>query len=115
MKLDKDPAKVTSDGKLLEVMPWIMGPHGEPYMLPPVVYAVPNWLLGFTDDHYIGSPINLYIPYRMDIPGSNSSASHRLSFQVRVLEQWEGAGVETATVDVEAVTALIEAIKAAQQ
>lgn len=114
MKLNEDKAgvkSIESEGKLLEIIPLIFSPVGEPLTLPPVVYRVPNWLLGFREDHYVGKPIAMYFGERANIPGSNASYSHQLTFFVRILEASPSSGIEIATVDEKAVVGLIQALR----
>jgi len=119
MKLNDTPdawgSRVISEGKILEIMPVIFTPIGEPLMLPPITYKVPNWFLGFRDNHYIGLPINLGNgSTRMHIPGTVSNESHRMEVWARILEDSD-VGIEQATVTREAMEAFIAAFKDAQR
>lgn len=106
-----DGRNLTSEGKLLEIIPIISDDNGVPYMLPPVIWHVPNWLAGYQDSHPIPTPTTMWMGHVLDIPGSNSARNHRLTFQVRILEDSPSSGIQAATVDASAVNALVEAIK----
>lgn len=114
MKLNPDlssPDRVISEGKLLEIIPIIMDPGGQPMMLPPVVYQVPNFMLGYMDHHACAWPYQFHMNERIYIPGSRSSSQHALSFQVRIMEDQPGSVPATvATVDAAAVKLLMDAI-----
>jgi hypothetical protein len=104
--------RVVSEGKLLEVMPIITDAAGQPMMLPPIVYRVPNWFIGYKDDHTISMPYQIYLQERATIPGSVSSAPHQISFLVRIMEDDPSSTPQVvASVDTEAVVGLIEAIR----
>lgn len=102
----------TSEGKLLEIIPVITDPYGQPFTLPPVVYHVPNELMGYYDDRPMAMPQQFFMGERISIQGSNAALNVRVTFLVRLLEASPSAGIDVATVDIDAVKALIDAIKA---
>jgi hypothetical protein len=107
--------RVKSEGKCLEVIPVIEDASGQPMILPPVIWHVENWTLGFEDWHTLSSPVTIYPQFQVNIPGSNSTFGHRLSFLIRVLEDGKmPAGIPVGHVDAEAVNALIQAVKDAR-
>jgi hypothetical protein len=106
MKLEN--GKLYSEGKLFEVMPVILTAAGEPFMLPPTVYKVPNWLVGFEIDHPIGKPITFGPQSRLWIPGTNTSQNVAVEYWTRLLEDSD-MGVVSATVTEGAVTAMVQA------
>lgn len=107
-----DQAK--SEGKCLEVIPLIEDASGQPMMLPPAVWHVENWVLGFLDYHSLPSPMQFWHHVKTTIPGSNSANAHRLTFLVRILEDGQMPnGIPVGHIDAEAVKALIEAMRIA--
>lgn len=110
---DEHGSRMMSEGKLLEILPYIIAEDGTPMMLPPIVYEVPNWLLGYKDYHVTGMPYTIHFNERQPIPGSNSAYGVQLSFSVRVLEHSPGmvSNDNVATVDIDAVVHLINALR----
>lgn len=104
---------VKSEGKLLQVIP-LIDTGGNQLMLPPVVYRVPNFLLGFKDWHTM-TPMAFYPQSWMQIPGTNSAIGNRLGFMVQIMEDSPDCGVTVATVDADAVMALLDAIRDATE
>lgn len=102
--------RIKSEGKLLEIIPWLTL-NGQPFMLPPVVYRVENWLLGFRDEHYIGGPQTYQFPARLTISGSNARDTTDLSFILRVMEDGDAPINAIATIDAESVRDIVSAIK----
>jgi len=99
-----------STGKLLEVIPIIEDRSGSPMMLPPALWPVEGWVLGFTDPRFItGTPWTLCFPGKAEIPG-NSAWGHRLWFIVRVLEDGE-APPRMGVIDKEAAMEICEAVR----
>lgn len=107
--------RVRSEGKLLEIMPVITDATGQPYILPPVVYRLPNELLGFREWHTLGSPLTYWGNQRTPINGSSASMPHDVSFYIRVLEDSPSTGVQVAVIDEAAVAQLLEVIKEARK
>lgn len=100
-----------STGKLLEIIPVIEDPSGQPMMLPPAVWPVDGWVLGYTDaQHIVGTPWTCWFPGKAEIPGSRSAYGHRLSFVVRVMEDGE-APPRMGTIDKAAAMEICEAIR----
>jgi len=79
-------SRIRSEGKLLEVMPIIYTADGSMMTLPPVVWTVPNWLLGMSEEYISGNPNPLWFNQRLELTGSNTAWNHQLSFFVRVME-----------------------------
>jgi hypothetical protein len=102
--------RVKSEGKLLEVIPIVTDATGQPMMLPPLIWQVPNFVLGYEDWHPISMPVSFYMNDRLHIPGSNASQTHTLTFLVRMMED-SAIGAMVAHVDTEAVAALIQAVR----
>lgn len=99
-----------SEGKILEVIPVILDQIGQPMMLPPALWRVEGWVLGFTEPRAItGTPWTLHMPMRSAIPGSSSQHPHQLSFIVRVLE--DGEHPTTGVIDPAAVKAALRAYR----
>lgn len=101
-----------SEGKLLEVTPVLLDVQGQPRILPPVIWPVDNYLLGYLDEHIVGQPFTHYGQNfsQVAIPGSMSNQVTRLSFIIRVLEA--GAVPTPGTViDPESVREIVAAIK----
>lgn len=112
MKFDREKGQwPTSEGKLLQILPFLDTASGTPFMLPPTIYQVPNWLLGFNDDHPIGRPQTLHIPSIVAINGSNSNNPAMLSFMATILEDSPSANVHPETVDRAWVDEIVNAIK----
>ena len=102
---------VQSVGKLLEVIPIVETAMGQPFMLPPVIWPVQNWLMGYRDDHPISTPITFWTQERLYVPGSSSSNNHRITFMVRVMEDSEQPS--KGVIRSEDVGQIIDAIKKA--
>lgn len=81
--------RIVSEGKYLEVTPLLVDEVGQPRMLPPVIWPVENWMLGYANDHALAGPWVNYVPYRVQIPGSSANRYTQLEFLVRVLESGE--------------------------
>lgn len=104
--------RVRSEGKMLEVIPIIEDANGSPMMLPPAIWPVDNWLLGFEDHHMINTPMSFWQNVKTVIPGSSPNAPVRLTFLVRVLEAGEQPRA-VGTIDADAVRELIQAVRIA--
>jgi hypothetical protein len=105
-----------SEGKLLEIIPIITDTWGQPMMLPPVVYNVDNWLMGYVDEHVVAMPYTVWFNEKVTLPGTGANSA-QLSFLVRVMERSPDA-LTNATgvqVDMEAVAAIVNAIKTASK
>lgn len=103
-----------SEGKCIEVIPVIEDAGGQPMMLPPAIWHVENWVLGFIDEHPLSMPMQFFSNQKTTLPGSNSANSHRITFLVRILEDGEMPnGVPVGHIDAEAVKALIQAVRVA--
>lgn len=103
---------VKSEGKLIEIIPYLTDAGGTPWMLPPVIWEVDNWLVGFADDHPMHMPFTVYLTERIRLPGSNLMRTHDLSFLVRLMERSpDSAPISGSQIDIDAARAIIEAIK----
>ncbi len=113
MKLTDDRENpIQSEGKLLEVIPFIEMNGYQMFTLPAVVWPVPNWLMGFKDYHVLGNPYTIWMNDRSQIHGTNSAASHRLGFIVRILEASpDNEPRMGAQISAEHVTQILDAIK----
>lgn len=116
MKFTNDPENpIKSEGKLLEVIPYIEMNGYQMFALPAVVWPVPNELMGFRDYHVMGSPYVIWMNDRAQIPGTNSAASHRLGFMVRIMEaNPDNEPRLGAQIPVEHVTQILDAIRDAR-
>lgn len=103
--------RIKSEGKLIEVMPIIEDPYGQPFMLPPAVWEVENWLVGYKDEHTVGMPITFYHPEKLQIPGSNGSAPCRLSFMTRMMERSPDSMPGSRTIDLPAAMMIAQTIR----
>lgn len=106
-----DKMQLMSSGKILEITPLIIDNIGVPYALPPVRYQVPNWLLGYQDEHVSNMPYTMMSYERQTIPGSSSNAQAMVSFMIRVYEDNTDMGRELPEVTAENVQALLKALK----
>lgn len=115
--LDRDEndglyGRIRSEGKKIEVIPIITDAAGQPMMLPPAVWDVESWILGMNKDYVQAGPYQFYMHEAVNLPGSQSNATHRLQFLVRILEG--GANpTGVSIIDATAVALLIDAVKAA--
>jgi hypothetical protein len=105
-----------SEGKMFEVTPIIEDASGQPMMLPPAVWHVENWVLGYEDWHSAHMPMTFMGQDRQYVPGSQSNSSARFYFMVRILEDGKlPHGVPVHHIDAEAVAMLIQAVKDAEK
>jgi len=116
MKITKNESddfySMHSEGKLLEIIPVITDMSGQPFMLPPTVYHVPNELLGYMDEHHVvGMPYQMYMRERLNIPGSVSNRGSDLTFLIRVLEDSPSVEIKMGHIDKEAVIAITDVIR----
>jgi hypothetical protein len=113
MKFDQsNPIHVRSEGKLIEVVPVITDAGGSSMMLPPVIWEVDNWLVGFKDEHWVGMPNTFYPQWKIQLPGSNPSMSHSLSFLVRLLENSPDSTPHAGSrIDIEAAREIVDALR----
>lgn len=109
------PDSYVSEGKIFEVIPVIVDAAGQPMMLPPALWRVENWVLGYQDTHGFSSPVNFFVPMYTEIPGSRvDGRSHKFYFLVRILEDGETpGGVPLGAIDVDAVRELMQALRGA--
>lgn len=107
-------ANMTSEGKLLEILP-LIELNNQPFMLPPTVYHVPNWLLGYFDWHAIGNVQTVYVPAKVAIQGSLSGTFCILSLVIRIIEASPSMNVHAADISLEAVQAIVDAIRPANR
>lgn len=108
--------RIKSEGKLLEFIPILTMPDGQPYALPPVVYRVENWILGYNDYHSQGMPVNYYPQMDTYLHGTNSSLAVRMSFVIRIMEDSSDAPVNAiASIDAESVKDIVSVIKNAMK
>lgn len=106
--------RIKSEGKMLEVIPILEDASGQPYMLPPAVWHVENWVLGFENSHSLSTPMSFWPNQRSVIPGTSALSGVRFSFMVRILEDGEmPQGVVAGHIDAEAVKELLQAIRIA--
>lgn len=81
-------------------------------MLPPVMWEVDNWLIGFADNHPLVMPCTLWSSERLRLPGTNSAMTHDLSFIVRLLENSpDSTPASGSRIDIEAGRAIIDALQ----
>lgn len=103
--------RIKSEGKIVEVTPFLETMSGQPYMLPPVLYRVENWLLGYEDYDVVARP-QTYMPQFQSMLNGNRNDAVRLSFMVRVLEDGsEGPEEVRGMIDPESVKAIVDAFR----
>lgn len=100
-----------SEGKLLEILMTIEL-NNQPFLLPPVIYQIPNWLLGFAEWHVLVAPQNIHVPSVIQVHGSGPSYC-AITMVLRILEDSPSMGVQHRDViTLEAVQGIIDAFKA---
>lgn len=89
MAMKIENKRLTSEGKTLEITPLLYSPDGTLMSLPPTIYRVPGWLLGFGSEHVVGYPHVIMYNERHVIP-SNPQRAPSLSFMIRIYENQPG-------------------------
>lgn len=107
-----------SHGKVIEIIPIIEVPDQTRHMLPPAVWHVPNWLVGFIPQHWLSSPYTILSHEQVVLPASNSARSSRLSWMLRLMEDHPAGTVDSVpigAIDAVAVAELLDAIGEARK
>lgn len=102
---------IESEGKILEIMPFITDGFGTPLALPPVRWVVPNWMLGFHETHTMSYPFTYLTNERVTMPAGHTAS--QVQFMVRLLEnQPDSEPSQGSVISADAVNALLAGIEA---
>lgn len=108
--------ELKSHGKVIEFIPIIEAPDMTRHMLPPALWHVPNWLVGFLPEHWLSGPYTIISHERVALPSSHSSRTAFLSWMVRMTEDYPAGTIEAVPVgaiDAAAVAELLDALRKA--